>query len=102
MSKTFQSEPGGVEKPDFKQLERLYRLYARFAFGLAVTQLGTEQAEEVVHEAFLRFWREGSIQGVSGPIFFGGLLKEVQRLCQVRLNKSAVCPLGGSGLARPQ
>ncbi|MBN9392252.1 MAG: hypothetical protein J0I20_29715 [Chloroflexi bacterium] len=96
MSETFQVEPGGAKRPDFKHLERLYRVYGRFAFGLAVKQLGTEQAEDVVHEAFLRFWREGDTQGVTGPAFFSGLLKEVQRLCQVRLNNP------GAGLARPQ
>lgn len=96
MSKTSQVESGGAKRPDVKQLERLYRVYGRFAFGLAVRQLDTEQAEDVVQEAFLRLWREGNTQGVTGPTFFGGLLKEVQRLCQVRLNNP------GAGLARPQ
>jgi DNA-directed RNA polymerase specialized sigma24 family protein len=90
MSKTIQPEISSPPEPDrldFNQIESLFRAYGRFAFGIASNQLGTEQAEDIVHEAFLRFWRRPGSKTLKGPAFFGWLLKEVQQLCLERLEK---------------
>ena len=81
MSKNKQPDTGERPEPDFINLERLYRVYGRFAYGLALKQFGSAQAEEIVHEVFLRFWRQDGGSTLKGPAFFGWLLREVQQMC---------------------
>jgi len=100
MTETKQPEIAGPEWSDFTQIEKLYRVYGRFAYGLASKQLGNEQAENIVHEAFLRFWQEPGLRNLKGPAFFSWLLNEVQHLRLVQPGNTLDRPAPGPGTAR--
>jgi DNA-directed RNA polymerase specialized sigma24 family protein len=92
MADTRKSDFSGPLDNDFRNLESLYRVYGRYAFGLAFQHLGNDLAEDIVHEAFLRFWREPSMHTLKGAAFFGWLLQEVQQLCWIQLNEATSNP----------
>lgn len=63
-----------VAAGDLDAFSQLYDRYERPVFSMAAHLLGAEEAEEVVQESFLRFWRSADqfdvTRGRLGPWFF--------------------------------
>jgi RNA polymerase sigma-70 factor (ECF subfamily) len=77
-----------VQGGDFAALEELYHLYNRAAFGLAVKILrNSEAAEDAVHDAFLRFWKQPDNFDAKRGKFVTWLLSVVHNLCIDQLRR---------------
>jgi RNA polymerase sigma-70 factor, ECF subfamily len=71
-----------VQTGDFTALEELYNRYSRAAFGLAYKVLNnSESAEDAVHDAFLRFWKQPENYDPKRGRFVTWLLSVVHNLC---------------------
>ena len=71
---------------DSSNVEKLYRIYGRYAYCLAMQVCpDTALAEDIVHEAFLRYWRDPALNTLKSASFFAWLLGEVRQICQERL-----------------
>lgn len=76
---------------NFLKVEELYNLYSRAAFGLALKILqNKESAEDVTHEAFLRFLRNQTSYDPAKGAFLNWLLTVVYNICidQIRKNSN--------------
>jgi RNA polymerase sigma-70 factor, ECF subfamily len=77
-----------VQTGDFAALEELYNLYSRAAFGLAIKILrNSEAAEDAVHDAFLRFWKQPANFDPKRGRFVTWLLSVVHNLCIDQLRR---------------
>lgn len=78
---TFDLSKSKIE--DFSNVEKLYRIYGRYAYSLAMQVCpDTALAEDLVHEAFLRYWRDPALNTLKSASFFAWLLGEVRQICQ--------------------
>lgn len=75
-----------LQAQDFSNVEKLYRIYGRYAYSLAMqVSSDTTLAEDIVHEAFLQYWREFALQKLKSVSFFAWLLGEIRQGCHERL-----------------
>ncbi len=79
-----------VQGGDYAALEELYKLYSRPAFGLALRMLSnTESAEDTVHDAFLKFWKQPALYDPQRGRFLTWLLGVVHNLCIDQLRRKS-------------
>lgn len=85
-----------VQAGNFLALEQLYERYSRQSYGLALKILtNPEAAEDIIQEAFLKFWKHpGSFDPQRGR-FATWLLSVVHNLCidQLRRKRAAAVSL---------
>lgn len=79
-----------VQSGDFNALEKLYELYNRQAFGLALRILNSpEAAEDAVQDVFLRFWKQPSHFDPQKGRFITWLLGVVHNQCIDQLRRKS-------------